>query len=50
MIHREALEAKQISPDSNTVVQVIDVIKSRTLNTRFFANLCGKMESEFKTL
>ena len=54
MIHREALVAKKISPNLNAVVQnavqIINFIKSRALNTRIFANLCGEMESEFKTL
>ena len=53
MIHREALVVKKISPALNVVVQdavkIINFIKSRALNTRIFANLCGKMESEFKT-
>lgn len=54
MIHREALVAKRLSPDLNTVVQdavkIINFVKSRALNTRIFANLCDEMESEFKTL
>ena len=54
MIHREALVAKKIYPDLNAVVQdavqIINFIKSRAQNTRIFANLCGEMESEFKTL
>ena len=53
MIHREALVAKKISPNLNVVqdaVKIINCIKSRALNTRIFANLCGEMESQFKTL
>ena len=54
MIHREALVAKKISPDLNAVVQdagkVINLTKSRALDTRIFANLCDEMESEFTTL
>ena len=54
MIHREAIVAKKISPDLNTVVQdavkVINFMKSRALTTRIFANLCDEMESEFTTL
>ena len=53
-IHREAIVPKQISPNLNAVVQdakqVINFIKSRALKTRVFANLCGEMESKFKTL
>ena len=54
MIDREALVAKKISPNLNVIVQdlvkIINFIKSRALNTRIFANLCGEMELEFKTL
>ena len=54
MIHREALVAKKISPDLNAVVQdavkVIYFIKSHTLNTSSFANLCDEMKSEYTTL
>ena len=54
MIHREAIVAKTISPDLNTVVRnavkVIIVIKSHALNTRIFAIFCDEMESEFTTL
>ena len=54
MIYREAIVAKKISPDLNTVVQdavkVINFITSCALNTRILANLCDEMKSEFKTL
>ena len=54
MIHREALVAKKISPDLNAVVQdavqIINFIKSRTLNTHIFANLCGEIKTEFRNL
>ena len=54
IIHREAIAAKTTSPDLNVVVKDavkgINFIKSRALNTRNFANLCGEMESEFTTL
>ena len=54
MIHREALVAKKLSPNLNVVVQdavkIINFIKSCALNTHILANLCGEMESEFKTL
>ena len=54
MIHREALVAKKIYPDFNTVLQdaveVINLIKSRALNSRLFANLFEEMESNFTTL
>ena len=54
MIHREALVAEKKFSDLNALVQdaeqIINFIKSRALNTRIFANLCGEMESEFKTL
>ena len=54
MINREAIVAKKISPNLNTVVQdaekVINFIKNGALNTHIFANLCDEMESEFTTL
>ena len=31
-------------------VKIINSIKSCTLNTRIFGNLCGEMDSKFKTL
>ncbi|XP_013773307.1 SCAN domain-containing protein 3-like [Limulus polyphemus] len=54
MIHREALVVKKMSADLNAVLQdaikVINFIKSRALNSRLFASLCDKMESNFSTL
>ena len=59
MIQQEAVVAKKLSPDLNTVVQkfclckfvkVLNFIKSRALNTRLFANLCDEMESDDKAL
>lgn len=54
MIHREALVAKTVSLDLNSVLQdavrIINFIKSRALNTRLFVNFCKDMGSEYEKL
>lgn len=54
MIHREALVAKKVSLDLNSVLQdavrIINFIKSRALNTRLFVNFCKDMGSEYEKL
>jgi len=54
MIHREALEAKSLPADLKEVMdqvsQVVDFIKSRTLQNRLFSQLCKAMDSEYECL
>lgn len=54
MIHREALAAKKLSPDLNKVlrdaVMIINLIKSRALNSRLFTKLCQNLNSKHDKL
>lgn len=54
MIHREALVSKNMSNDLNVVlldaVAIINFIKSSSLNSRLFMNLCDTMDSEYSKL
>ena len=46
-IHREALAAKELSPDLNDVlsncISIVNFIKSRPLNQKLFSVLCEEM-------
>lgn len=53
-IHREALMARNI-PDEllqtiNECVKIVNIIKSRALNSRIFEILCAEMGSEYQSL
>lgn len=54
MIHREALAAKELSPDLNivltTVVTVVNYIKMRPLKSRLFSELCKDMGADHSAL
>ena len=54
VIHREALEAKKLSPVLHDVlnnsIKVINFIKSRPLNARLFHRLCEDMGAEHTQL
>ncbi|GFS74196.1 protein FAM200A [Trichonephila clavipes] len=54
MIHREALDSKEISPDLNivltTVVTVVNYIKMRPLKSRIFSRLCKDMGAVHSSL
>lgn len=53
-IHREALMAKnlpeQLSITMNECIKIINIIKSRALNSRIFGLLCEEMGSENESL
>ena len=53
-IHREALVAKSLMPELNevmqTVVKMVNFIKSKPLKSRLFNNLCSAMDSEHTQL
>lgn len=53
-IHREALAAKELSPDLNEVlndcISIVNFIKSRPLNQRLFSVLCEEMGADYKSL
>ena len=54
MIHREALAAKHMSFDLDTVlrdvVKIINYIKNNALNSRLFTNLCKEQDSNYTSL
>lgn len=54
MIHREALAAKSLPENLQTVlsqaVKLVNLIKSRPLQSRIFAQLCEAMDSDYKCL
>ncbi|XP_025415530.1 SCAN domain-containing protein 3-like [Sipha flava] len=54
MIHREALASKKLQPDVNKVllnaINVINFIKSKSLNSRIFTILCNEMGSDHEKL
>jgi zinc finger BED domain-containing protein 5/7/8/9 len=54
MIHRESLASKSLPKDLQSimdqVVQVVNFIKSRPLQSRLFAQLCEAMDSDYKCL
>jgi hypothetical protein len=54
MIHREALASKSLPKDLQSVmtqlIQVVNFIKSRPLQSRIFAQLCDAMDSNYKCL
>uniref|UniRef100_UPI003AABA6E5 zinc finger BED domain-containing protein 5-like n=1 Tax=Centroberyx gerrardi TaxID=166262 RepID=UPI003AABA6E5 len=53
-IHRQALATKKMPPDLKTVldeaVKAVNFIKSRPLQSRLFAVLCGEMDSDHHQL
>jgi zinc finger BED domain-containing protein 5/7/8/9 len=53
-IHREALVAKSLMPELNevlqTVVKIVNFIKSKPLKSRLFNQLCSTMDSEYTQL
>ena len=54
MVHREALVAKSLPKDLQTIMnqvcQVVNFIKSRPLRNRLFSQLCKAMDSEYECL
>ena len=50
IIHREHLASKNLSPDLKNVlsnaVKIVNAIRSRPLNSRFFQALCESMDSQ----
>ena len=54
MIHREALTAKHMSLDLDTVlrdaVKIINYIKNNALNSRLFTNICKEQDSNYTSL
>lgn len=54
MVHREALASKSLPKDLQStmtqVIQIVNFIKSRPLQSRLFAQLCDAMDSDFKCL
>ena len=54
MIHREALVARELSPELGAAVEivtkVIDFIKTRPLKSRMFEKLCAEMNAEHRSL
>ena len=54
IINREALAAKNLEPEVNQVlkdvIQIVNFIKARPLNSRLFSVLCNEMGSEFDGL
>ncbi|XP_067123773.1 SCAN domain-containing protein 3-like [Centruroides vittatus] len=54
LIHREAIVVKYLPPSPKAVldevVKVVNLVKSRPLNSRLFFVLCQEMESEHTTL
>lgn len=53
-LHREALVAKSLVPELNdvlqTVIKIVNFIKSRPLKSRLFDNLCSAMDAEHTQL
>ena len=54
MVHREALVAKSLPKDLQTIMnqvcRVVNFIKSRPLRNRLFSQLCKAMDSEYECL
>lgn len=54
IIHSEALASKTLNPELkhvlDTAVKMVNLIKSRPLNTRLFSTLCNEMGSEHQGL
>lgn len=54
MLHREQLASKELSPELsailNTVVSIVNDIKSKPLQARIFSNLCRDCNSEHEVL
>lgn len=54
VIHREALAAKNVTPELNTVmdiiIKVVNYIKTRPVKARFFQKLCEELGAEHTSL
>jgi hypothetical protein len=54
IIHREALASKKISPElndtMNLVINVVNFIKSKALNSRLFSALCEEVGTNYRCL
>ena len=54
MIHREALVARELSPDHGATVEIVtklnNFIKTRPLKSKAFEKLCAEMNAEHRSL